>query len=191
MAPRRTISDFNALTPTGALGCGSRGNAGAPEMNDIVGLRIKRGKSFRLFACGLLREDVNGYFEQDIYSLFMIHVVTLKEERRERLPPITHVDGAGRLQIADRTSDPVAHKSAVNRWAGMGAVLDRSLNENEPVAEKPEQPSNCFLRTGVDPLCQGNLLLRKRPTASPAAGDGMKRTYGRPWQRPQQWSEVP
>lgn len=132
-------------------------------MKDTINAKIKRRESFRPFAPSVLREEVATYFEQDVYSPFMMHVVKLKPEWRERLPAITHVDGTGRLQSVDQASNPLYHKliSAFHRRTGIGMVLNTSFNENEPVVDTPEQAFACFKRTEMDALCLGRYILRK------------------------------
>jgi carbamoyltransferase len=132
-------------------------------MKDTINAKIKRRESFRPFAPSVLREDVPVYFEQDVYSPFMMHVVKLKPEWQGRLPAITHVDGTGRLQSVDPASNPLYHKliSAFKRRTGIGMVLNTSFNENEPVVDTPEQALACFARTEMDALCLGRYILRK------------------------------
>ena len=132
-------------------------------MKETINAKIKRRESFRPFAPSVLRERVADYFEQDVYSPFMMHVVKLRPEWRERLPAITHVDGTGRLQSVDPASNPLYHKliSAFERRTGIGMVLNTSFNENEPVVDTPEQALACFARTEMDALCLGRYILRK------------------------------
>ena len=138
-------------------------NPGVLTMKDTINAKIKRRESFRPFAPSVLRERVADYFEQDVYSPFMMHVVKLKPEWRDRLPAITHVDGTGRLQSVDAASNPLYHAliSAFERRTGIGMVLNTSFNENEPVVDTPEQALACFARTEMDALCLGRNILRK------------------------------
>lgn len=132
-------------------------------MKDTINAKIKRRESFRPFAPSVLRERVSTYFEQDVYSPFMMHVVKLKLEWRERLPAITHVDGTGRLQSVDPASNKLYHSliTAFEKRTGIGMVLNTSFNENEPVVDTPEQALACFKRTEMDALCLGRYILRK------------------------------
>lgn len=138
-------------------------NPAIPTMKETINLKIKRRESFRPFAPSVLREDVATYFEQDVYSPFMMHVVKIREAWRAKLPAVTHVDGTGRLQSVDRDSNPLYHQliSAVKRHTGIGMVLNTSFNENEPVVDTPQQAVNCFLRTDMDSLCVGRYLVTK------------------------------
>jgi carbamoyltransferase len=132
-------------------------------MKDTINAKIKRRESFRPFAPSVLREDVAVYFEQEVYSPFMMHVVKLKPEWHGRLPAITHVDGTGRLQSVDPASNALYHKliTAFKKRTGIGMVLNTSFNENEPVVDTPEQALACFARTEMDALCLGRYVLRK------------------------------
>jgi carbamoyltransferase len=138
-------------------------NPAIKTMKETINAKIKRRESFRPFAPSVLREDVATYFEQNVYSPFMMHVVKLRPEWQERLPAITHVDGTGRLQSVDAASNPLYHAliSAVKSHTGVGMVLNTSFNENEPIVDTPEQAVDCFMRTDMDALCIGNYVMLK------------------------------
>ena len=142
-------------------------NPAIPTMKDTINAKIKRRESFRPFAPSVLKEAVSTYFEQDIDSPFMQHVVKIRPVWRERLPAVTHVDGTGRLQTVDQASNPRYHAliSAFQRRTGVGMVLNTSFNENEPVVDTPEQAYDCFARTDMDALCLGRYVLTKTVNA--------------------------
>ena len=134
-----------------------------PDMKDVINTKIKRRESFRPFAPSVLQKAVATYFEQDVFSPFMMHVVGVRPEWRERLPAITHVDGTGRLQSIERDTNPLYYEliECFGRLSGIPIVLNTSFNENEPIVDTPEQAMSCFLRTGLDALCLGRYLLVK------------------------------
>jgi len=85
----------------GPRALGNRSILGDPrrgDMKDILNLKIKRRESFRPFAPSVLREHVKDWFESDADVPFMMKVFQIREEQRERIPAVTHVDGSGRLQ---------------------------------------------------------------------------------------------
>ena len=43
-------------------------------------------------------------------------------------------------------------------------VLNTSFNENEPVVCKPEEALDCFLRTQMDVLVLGNVMISRGAT---------------------------
>ena len=142
-------------------------NPAAKDMKETINTKIKRRESFRPFAPSVLKEDVATYFEQDVYSPFMMHVVKIRNEWRSRLPAVTHVDGTGRLQSVDKESNPLYHSliSSFKERTGIGMLLNTSFNENEPVVDTPEQAFDCFSRTDMDVLCLGKFVLKKQNVA--------------------------
>ena len=138
-------------------------NPALPNMKETINAKIKRREGFRPFAPSVLQEDVTTYFEQDVYSPFMMHVVKFKPEWRDKLPAVTHVDGTGRLQSVDPKSNALYHQliTAFKKHTGIGMVLNTSFNENEPVVDTPEQAMDCFLRTEMDALCLGRFVMTK------------------------------
>ena len=134
-----------------------------PNMKDIINAKIKRRESFRPFAPSVLADKVKDYFEQDVKSPFMMHVVKFKPEWRAKLPAVAHVDGTGRLQSVTKDENP-RYYELIRRFSevsGVGILLNTSYNENEPVVDTPQQAINCFLRTDLDALCLGNVLIVK------------------------------
>jgi carbamoyltransferase len=134
-----------------------------PDMKDVINAKIKRRESFRPFAPSILQPAVSTYFEQDVFSPFMMHVVKLRAEWREKLPAITHVDGTGRLQSIARDTNPLYYEliESFGHLSGVPIVLNTSFNENEPIVDTPEQAMACFQRTGLDAICLGRYLVVK------------------------------
>lgn len=134
-----------------------------PTMKGTINAKIKRRESFRPFAPSVLKECVPLYFEQTVDSPFMMHVVKIRPDWRERLPAVTHVDGTGRLQSVERANNPLYYDliDAFRRRTGVGVVLNTSFNENEPIVDTPEQALDCFRRTDMDALCLGRYVLVK------------------------------
>ena len=138
-----------------------------PEMKDVINAKIKRRESFRPFAPSVLKPLVGTYFEQDVDSPFMMHVVKIRPEWRERLPAVTHIDGTGRLQSVSREESSLYYDliDAFRQRSGIGVLLNTSFNENEPIVDTPEQAVACFNRTEMDVLVIGQHVVHKKPPA--------------------------
>jgi carbamoyltransferase len=157
---------FQGRSEWGPRALGNRSilaNPTLPTMKDVINQKIKRRESFRPFAPSVLREHVSTYFEQDVESPFMMHVVKFRPEWRDKLPAVVHVDGTGRLQSVDRESNGLYYDliSAFARRTGVHMVLNTSFNENEPIVDTPEQAVDCFLRTDMDALVVGPHVVTK------------------------------
>ncbi len=134
-----------------------------PDMKDILNARIKRREPFRPFAPSILLENVGEYFEKDYPDPFMIKVYSIKEEKRNIIPAVTHVDGTGRLQTVSKEENPLFWKliKEFYKFTGVPVLLNTSFNENEPIVCKPEEALDCFLRTKMDVLVLGNWVVKK------------------------------
>src|SRR5205814_8027889 len=76
------------------------------DMKAILNAKIKRRESFRPFAPSILEEAVADWFKEDDAVPFMMQVFQIREEKRGRIPAVTHVDGSGRLQTVYRHTNP-------------------------------------------------------------------------------------
>lgn len=134
-----------------------------PQMKDLINAKIKRREMFRPFAPTIIRPAVNTYFEQDVFSPFMMHVVKIRPEYRDRLPSVTHVDGTGRLQSIERATNQLYYDliEELGKLSGIPIILNTSFNENEPIVDTPAQALDCFMRTGLDALVLGNHIIVK------------------------------
>jgi len=134
------------------------------DMKAILNAKIKRRESFRPFAPSVLREHVAEWFEDDADVPFMMQVFPIREERRVQIPAVTHVDGTGRLQTVSADENPRYHRliEAFRARTGVPMVLNTSFNENEPVVCRPDEALACFLRTRMDLLVLGDVMIRRR-----------------------------
>jgi carbamoyltransferase len=134
------------------------------DMKDILNRKIKRRESFRPFAPSILREHVGEWFEEEDDVPFMMQVFQVREEKRQIIPAVTHVDGSGRLQTVHRTTNPRYHRliETFQGLTGVPMVLNTSFNENEPVVCSPAEALDCFLRTSMDVLVLGNTMIERR-----------------------------
>src|SRR5439155_16222427 len=133
------------------------------DMKSILNIKIKRRESFRPFAPSILEEAVIEWFEEDDAVPFMMQVFQIRAEKRALIPAVTHVDGSGRLQTVSRRTNPRYYRliEAFRDLTGVPMLLNTSFNENEPVVCNPEQALDCFLRTEMDILVMGDMLVSR------------------------------
>jgi carbamoyltransferase len=133
------------------------------DMKNILNLKIKRRESFRPFAPSVLREHVAEWFEEDGDVPFMMQVYQIREEKRQLIPAVAHVDGSGRLQTVHRQTNPRYWGliDAFRALSGIPMVLNTSFNENEPVVCRPVEALDCFLRTRMDLLVLADWVVRR------------------------------
>lgn len=165
----KVVGWFQGDMEFGARALGNRTLLADPrrtDMRDIINLRIKYREKFRPFAPSILEEHVADWFEIDEPTPYMEKVFPIREEKRSQIPAVTHVDGSGRLQTVSSQTNPLYHMliSEFHSRTGVPIVLNTSLNENEPIVRTPAEAISCFLRTDMDAIVIGNLLIdRHRP----------------------------
>jgi carbamoyltransferase len=136
-------------------------------MKDILNARIKHREMFRPFAPSVLAEVTGEYFEKSDPSPFMTQAYSVRPEKRDTIPAPTHVDGTGRLQTVTREANP-RYWGLIREFGdltGVPVVLNTSFNDNEPIVCRPEEAIECFLRTKMDVLVLGDILVRKPESA--------------------------
>ena len=146
-------------------------NPGWPGMKDLINAKIKRREAFRPFAPSILADRVPDYFEQDVESPFMMHVVKIREEKRTELAAVCHEDFTGRLHTVKRSQNE-KYYDLIREFAaqsGTPVVLNTSFNENEPIVDTPEQAIACYVRTDMDALCLGPFVTTKPGKSLPAS----------------------
>ena len=167
IADGQVVGWFQGRMEWGPRALGNRSILGDPrraDMKDILNQRIKRRESFRPFAPSVLREHTSAWFEPDDDVPFMEKVFRVREERRETIPAVTHVDGTGRLQTVERSTAPRYHDliSRFHEITGVPCVLNTSFNESEPIVLSPDEALDCFLRTEMDLLVLDRLRIARQ-----------------------------
>jgi carbamoyltransferase len=150
----------------GARALGNRSILADPrraDMREIINAKIKFREKFRPFAPSVAEEALDDYFVGAVPDPFMIQVYPVRPDRRAAIPAVTHVDGSGRLQTVSRTTNPLYWRllRAFEKVSGVPILLNTSFNENEPIVLRPAEALACFLRTRMDRLVMGHVVVTK------------------------------
>ncbi|MBG0811733.1 carbamoyltransferase [Methylosinus sp. H3A] len=168
VAEGHVLGWFQGRMEWGARALGNRSIICDPrraDMKDILNAKIKRRESFRPFAPSVLAEAASEWFEEEGDAPFMASVAQIRADKRARVPAVAHVDGTGRLQTVAHSANPRFHAliSAFRDITGVPMTLNTSFNENEPVVCRPQEALDCFLRTNMDALALGDMLITRIP----------------------------
>ena len=161
------IGWFQGRAEFGPRALGHRSIICDPTRNDakeLINAKIKRREPFRPFAPSILKEHVSEYFEKDDNVPFMEKVFQFKEDKREKLKAVVHVDGSGRLQSVDKDVSS-KYYSLIKKFydkSGTPILLNTSFNENEPIVNTPAEAYACFARTSMDMVVIGNIVITER-----------------------------
>lgn len=140
-----------------------------PDMKDIVNTKIKFREPYRPFAPSVLVERAAEFFDlpepaQHYPARFMLYVVDVKENKRQVLPAVTHVDGTGRLQTVSCATSP-RYYTLIQRFGeatGVPVVLNTSFNlKGEPIVNTPREAFRTFSISEMDALVLDRCLIKK------------------------------
>jgi carbamoyltransferase len=136
------------------------------EMKDHLNAKVKHREAFRPFAPSVLEERAAEWFDLNERSPFMLRVVPAREDVRERIPAVVHVDGSCRVQTVSKSENPGFYEviQCFQKLTGIPLVLNTSFNiAGKPIVETPRDAMECFATTEIDVLALGPMLVSKRP----------------------------
>ena len=97
----KIVAWYQGRSEFGPRALGSRSILMSPkykENKDILNSKVKHREDWRPFAGVILEECLNDYFEEGIVNPYMLYSQTVKEDKRDKIPAITHVDNTCRIQ---------------------------------------------------------------------------------------------
>ena len=160
------IGFFNSKMEFGPRALGNRSILANPcslNIKEILNSKIKRRESFRPFAPSILEDKKKEWFINERANPFMSIVEYIKEEKRKKIPAVTHVDGTGRVQTVSKDLNENFYNLIYEFYkiSGVPILLNTSFNENEPIVRSPEEAINCFLRTEMDILVLEDWIIER------------------------------
>ncbi|RZD44400.1 MAG: hypothetical protein CXT78_06685 [Thaumarchaeota archaeon] len=163
------VAVFNGKMEFGERALGNRSILGDPRKHDIkdkINSIIKYRESYRPFAPAVLSEKAHLIFDvpEGFDCNYMEKVMFVKNDFREKLPAITHVDGSGRLQTVQKEHNSFFYKiiEEFEKITDIPVVLDTSFNINgEPIVLSPDDALNTFFNSGLEFLMMNSFLVKK------------------------------
>lgn len=185
----KVIGLFEGRMEFGPRALGNRsiiGDARSEEMQSKLNLKIKFRESFRPFAPSVLEEEREKYFKMKYKSPYMLFCADVREDlrvpfqleeylkesrdnllpivskKRSEIPAVTHVDYSARVQTVSKEDNPMFYGiiNAFKQRTGCGVIVNTSFNvRGEPIVCTPEDAYCCFMRTEMDVLVLGHMVL--------------------------------
>ena len=107
-------------------------NPSIPEMKDTLNAKVKNREWYRPFAPVVRLEDVSKYFEFEGDSRWMSFCPKVREEWREKLAAITHVDFTARVQtVTKEQNDVCAYSIHQKRWVSLCEAMGSPVKKNK------------------------------------------------------------
>ncbi|MED5274903.1 MAG: carbamoyltransferase C-terminal domain-containing protein [Pseudomonadota bacterium] len=163
LSRKEVIAWFQGASEFGPRALGNRSFIADPRddsIRNILNKKIKKRELFRPFAPSCKIEVANDFFEIDQASPYMNIVANVREDKKNIIPAVTHIDGTARVHTVDKETNPLYWKliDAFEKKTGIGVVLNTSFNIQEPIVENPSQAIDCFLRSSVEWLVVGSYI---------------------------------
>jgi len=140
-------------------------NPGDIQVKDVINNTIKRRKWYQPFCPSILESERRKIFEKSYKNKHMTCAFTVKEEYREIIPAVTHIDYTARAQFVEKDDNPDYYHllKALKQETGIGVVLNTSFNlHGRPIVMTPEHAIKDFVDCGLDYLIIEGFLVSKK-----------------------------
>jgi len=167
LSQNRVIGWFQGGSEIGPRALGNRSIIASPInswMTGHINSDIKHREWYRPFAPAVLFEHQGDVFESSVYSPYMLVTTTVKEEWRNKVPAITHIDNSSRHQSVTAENNPRFHSliSKFHEKTGVPVLLNTSFNgPHEPIVETPMDAIGTFLSNNLDILVLNNIVITR------------------------------
>jgi carbamoyltransferase len=165
LSQNRVVGWFQGGSEIGPRALGNRSILASPIqpwMTGHINSDIKKREWYRPFAPAVMFEHQSEIFESSVYSPYMLVTTTVKEEWRNKIPAVTHVDNSSRHQSVTEENNPKFYsliKKFHNR-TGVPVLLNTSFNgPSEPIVETPLNAIHTFMTTNLDILVINNIVI--------------------------------
>jgi len=154
----KSIAVYTGLAESGQRALGNRSilfNALHQNAKDIVN-KIKKREWYRPFACVVLEEDADIYFDMGRVksSPYMTICFPVRENYGKIIPGVTHIDGTCRVQTVSKKNGYLYKLlQEFKKLTGHGILLNTSFNlAGEPLAETPTDALKTLNNSSLDYL---------------------------------------
>ena len=154
----KSVAVYTGLAEAGQRALGNRSiffNALNPDAKDIVN-KIKKREWYRPFACVVLEEDVDEYFDMGGIksSPFMTTCFPVRQKYGKIIPGIIHVDNTCRIQTVSKTNGYLYQLLLeFKKLSGHGILLNTSFNlSGQPLVETPSDALETLNNSHLDYL---------------------------------------
>jgi carbamoyltransferase len=168
LADGAIIGWFNGRMELGPRALGARSFLADPrraDMREILNHKVKLREWFRPLAPSMQEEHGREVFGVEHHDPFMITVIEVAEEYKDKIPAVVHVDGTARPQMVGRQTNP-RYWNLINEFkklTGIPMLLNTSFNVQEPIVCTPQDAINTFGNANFDALVlENNIVVRDR-----------------------------
>lgn len=125
---------------------------------------VKDREDFRPVAPVVLEEEAGSWFNNAVYSPFMLFIYDVAQNKADRIPAVRHTDGTARIQtVNERQNKPYYDLlQAFYRKTGVPVLVNTSFNTlGKPIVCSPRDAIECFWSSPFDALIIGSFVIEK------------------------------
>jgi carbamoyltransferase len=125
------------------------------DMKDKLNARVKHREWYRPFAPVVRLEDVSEYFEWEGESRWMSFCPKVRDEYKDIMPAIVHIDGTARVQTITREQNEFLYDvlTQFKHMTGVGVLLNTSFNvDGKPILSTLADAFRVLETTELDAL---------------------------------------
>ncbi|MEJ7783491.1 MAG: carbamoyltransferase C-terminal domain-containing protein [Solirubrobacteraceae bacterium] len=166
IADGAVVGWFQGRMEFGPRALGNRSFLADPRRRDIreqLNQKVKLREWFRPLAPSMLEEASDEVFGFAHSDPFMVTVLEVLEEYRERIPAVVHVDHTARPQTVRRETNP-RYWSLIDEFrtlTGIPMLLNTSFNVQEPIVCTPRDAVSTYCKTNFEAMVlENHLVLR-------------------------------
>ncbi|ETT65420.1 hypothetical protein C173_20371 [Paenibacillus sp. FSL R7-277] len=142
---------FYGRSEIGPRALGNRSIIADPRYNDAKTLlnQVKDRQWWRPVAPIILEEHLKEWFDGSEKSPYMLHTYHIREDKKNQVPAILHLDNSARIQTIKKDEKDLLYGliEKFNEETGVPIVCNTSLNDKgEPIIDRIEEAINFALR---------------------------------------------
>ena len=166
LADNKIVCLFQGRAEVGPRALGNRSILANPtDKNNLDKINKLKGREpWRPLAPSILEDNYHDVVDSKHHSPFMLMACQVREEYKEKIPAVVHVDGSCRPQTVYKKTNPTFYKTILEfkKRTGIPVVLNTSFNLwYEPIVNSPEDALKTWKESGADALVMGNFLIEK------------------------------
>ncbi|QHS63841.1 carbamoyltransferase family protein [Chitinophaga agri] len=166
LAEDKIIGWYQGRMEFGPRALGSRSILASPISANMQARlnEVKDREDFRPVAPVVLEEAAGEWFEDAQFSPFMLFVYNVKEDKKDKIPAVTHVDGTARIQTINRDQHSRYYDllQAFYKKTGVPVLINTSFNTlGKPIVCTPRDAVECFWSSPFDALVISSFLIEK------------------------------
>ena len=162
----KIIAWYQGKSEFGPRALGNRSILANPFYNnkDYLNNKIKFREYWRPYAAIVLEDHLDEWFKigkKDSY--YMLFNSTVREDKKHKIPAVTHVDGTCRIQVVNKDQNRKLFELLTRFFeiTGIPVLLNTSFNiiKGEPIVETPSDAIKSFLNSRLDNLILHNTFI--------------------------------